>query len=49
MSFLPALTVLFIALKLTSHIDWSWGWVLAPYLAHVGLAVLLKLTAGEKP
>jgi hypothetical protein len=24
------LTVLFVALKLTNHIDWSWLWVLSP-------------------
>ena len=28
--FLGALTILFIALKLTNVIDWSWWWVLAP-------------------
>lgn len=28
--FLGALSVLFIGLKLTDHIDWSWLWVLAP-------------------
>lgn len=25
-----ALTVLFIGLKLTNHIDWTWLWVLSP-------------------
>ena len=25
-----ALTVLFVGLKLTEHIDWSWGWVTSP-------------------
>lgn len=29
-SFLGALTILFIGLKLTGFIDWSWLWVLAP-------------------
>lgn len=29
-SFCSLLTVLFIGLKLTNHIDWSWWWVLAP-------------------
>jgi len=24
------LTLLFVALKLTGHIDWSWWWVLSP-------------------
>lgn len=28
--FVPLLTVLFIGLKLTGHITWSWLWVLAP-------------------
>jgi hypothetical protein len=28
--FLGLLTVLFIGLKLTNYIDWSWWWVLAP-------------------
>lgn len=28
--FLPALTLLFIYLKLVGHIAWSWWWVLAP-------------------
>lgn len=28
--FLPALTLLFIGLKLTNNIDWSWWWVTAP-------------------
>lgn len=28
--FLGLLTVLFIGLKLTGYIDWSWWWVLSP-------------------
>jgi hypothetical protein len=28
--FLPLLTTLFIGLKLTGYIDWSWWWVLSP-------------------
>jgi hypothetical protein len=28
--FLGLLTILFIGLKLTHYIDWSWWWVLAP-------------------
>lgn len=27
---LPLLTVLFVGLKLTGHIAWSWWWVLSP-------------------
>lgn len=44
-SFLSVLTLIFITLKLTGHIAWSWWWVLAPFwipvvivLAIVGLA-----------
>ena len=29
-SFLSLLTILFIGLKLTGYIHWSWLWVLAP-------------------
>jgi len=32
MNFLSLLTVLFIGLKLTNNIDWSWFWVLSPLL-----------------
>lgn len=30
LSFLHLLALLFIGLKLTDHIDWSWWWVLSP-------------------
>ena len=29
-SFTGLLTILFIGLKLTNYIDWSWWWVLSP-------------------
>ena len=29
-SFMGMLTILFITLKLTNYIDWSWWWVLSP-------------------
>ena len=45
------LTILFIGLKLTGHIDWDWLWVLSPLwlpltivlgiIAGVGLAIFL--------
>lgn len=35
------LTVLFIGLKLTGHIDWSWWWVLSP----IWISALLALVA----
>lgn len=31
------LTILFIGLKLTEHIDWSWWWVLSPIWAPFAL------------
>lgn len=35
-----ALTILFVALKLTKVITWSWLWVLSPLWLPVGLYVL---------
>lgn len=37
------LTVLFVALKLTGVIAWSWWWVLSPLW--IGLAILLVVLA----
>ena len=39
--FAGALTVLFIGLKLTNYIDWSWWWVLAP--AWIPAALVLAI------
>ena len=38
--FFDLLTLLFIALKLTGHITWSWWWVLAPTWIPVVLFLL---------
>lgn len=40
--FSTLLTILFIALKLTNYIDWSWWWVLAPMWisAALGISIL---------
>ena len=56
--FLGVLTILFIALKLTGVIGWSWWWVLAPLwlpwavalsaLAVIGLAVMFVKAADER-
>lgn len=35
------LTVLFVALKLTHVISWSWLWVLAPIWISLGVALVL--------
>jgi len=54
--FLSLLALLFIGLKLTGHIDWSWVWVLSPLwgkvlfvLVMVAAAVRLKKKIGGKP
>ena len=49
--FVGLLTILFIGLKLTGHINWSWWWVLSPLwistivvlsiLIFIGLGVLI--------
>ena len=47
LGFADALTLLFIALKLTNQISWSWVWVLSPVwisasvLAVLGIAIIL--------
>lgn len=35
--FLSILTLIFITLKLTGYIDWSWFWVLSPLVIPLGL------------
>lgn len=40
-SLFTLLTVLFIGLKLTGYIDWSWWWVLAPAWGPLALALTL--------
>lgn len=37
------LTIVFIVLKLTNVIDWSWWWVLSPVLITIGIVVLFLL------
>ena len=39
--FLGLLTLLFIGLKLTGYITWSWIWVLAPLWVPMGIALLV--------
>lgn len=40
--FVPLLTLLFIGLKLTEYIDWSWWWVLSPiWISLVAVALFL--------
>ena len=37
------LTVLFVGLKLTNHIDWSWWWVLSPLWIGFAIGVVILL------
>jgi len=40
------LGIVFVTLKLTGHIDWSWWWVTLPFwwfLAAIGLVAILAL------
>ena len=39
--FLGLLTLLFIGLKLTGYITWSWIWVLAPLWIPISISLLL--------
>ena len=41
--FLPALQLLFIALKLTKFIDWSWWLVLLPTISQIGIIGVLLI------
>ena len=43
LGFADALTLLFIALKLTGHITWSWIWVLSPIWITISFLGLLFL------
>ena len=44
--FAGALAILFIALKLTGYIAWSWVWVLSPIWISLASAVLILLLVG---
>lgn len=41
--FIDALTLLFIGLKLTGTIDWSWLWVLSPMWISFSVALFLAI------
>jgi hypothetical protein len=40
------LTVVFVVLKLTDNIDWSWWWVLSPLWIPWGVVLFLCLVVG---
>jgi len=39
--FTGLLTILFVGLKLTDYIDWSWWWVLSPIWISAGLVLTI--------
>lgn len=41
--FCGLLTIVFITLKLTGHIDWSWWWVLAPLWIPVSIVLSIVI------
>lgn len=41
--FLGLLTIVFITLKLTGHIAWSWWWVFAPFWGPIALVLVVIL------
>lgn len=40
------LLIVFIVLKLTHVIDWSWWWVLSPLWIDIGVWIIIILIAG---
>lgn len=43
--FFGLLTLIFITLKLTGHIDWGWFWVISPMLAPIAIIATMLLFA----
>lgn len=41
--FVGLLTIMFIGLKLTGYLAWSWWWVLSPIWITVGLVIAILL------
>jgi hypothetical protein len=44
-SFTGMLTIIFVVLKLTKTIDWSWGWVLAPLWIPAAIFLIVVIVA----
>ena len=44
--FTGLLTVLFIGLKLTGYIDWSWWWVLSPIWISIIIILVILFVVG---
>lgn len=45
-SFAGLLTIVFIVLKLTNNIDWSWLWVLSPLWISFGIGLFILFVFG---
>ena len=43
LGFVDALTILFIALKLTGVIEWKWIWVLSPIWISISVLILIAV------
>ncbi len=43
--FFGLLTILFIGLKLTNYIDWSWWWVLSPIWISASFVIVIFVAA----
>jgi len=43
MGLVETLTLIFVVLKLTHNIDWSWWWVLSPLWIVFGLVFVIKV------
>ncbi len=43
--FLPGLTLVFIYLKMTGQLAWSWFWVLSPQFVSLKIAIIVVLIA----
>jgi len=48
MSYFTALSLLFVGLKLTDYIDWSWWFVLMPLYMPVVIMFLITITIGVR-
>lgn len=44
--FAGLLTIVFIVLKLTNYIDWSWWWVLSPIWISISVVLVVLLVVG---
>lgn len=43
---LPIIGIVFIVLKLTHNIDWSWWWIMSPFIIHVALILVILAVFG---